>query len=113
MELKETSRDGVVILEMSGKLDAVTTPELTAWFDNKSDADPGRFIFDCAGLTYLSSAGLRGFLTVAKQIKSRQGRVAFCGLGGVVLEVFRVSGFVTIFETFPTIDAGLEAVKEA
>lgn len=111
MELIEQKEGSVVTLMLTGKMDAITTPEFSTWFGGRISAGECRFIIDCSGLTYLSSAGLRGFLTAAKQVKARQGRVIVCGLAGVVLEVFKISGFLTIYETCPNLDDALAAMK--
>lgn len=111
MELRERREDGVLVLEMSGKMDAIATPDFTAWFDSRISAGEYRFAVDCSGLSYLTSAGLRGVLTVAKQIRAKQGRLIFCGLSGVVLEVFEASGFLTILETCPTLPDARAAIQ--
>ena len=111
MELIETSADAAVVLQLSGKLDAVTTPDFTGWFDKRIASGDCCFVVDCSDLAYLSSAGLRGFLMIAKQIKSRQGRLIVCGLAGVALEVFQISGFLTILETRQDRQAALAAMQ--
>ena len=111
MELVEKKNGEVVTLAISGKMDAITTPEFNTWFDGKVSAGETRFVVDCGNLSYLSSAGLRGFMIVAKQIKAIQGRLILCGLAGVALEVFRVSGFLTIYETYSSLEDALSALK--
>ncbi len=104
MELVEKGSDGVVVVAMIGKMDAVTAPEFTRWFEGRIESGGRSFVVDCAGLTYVSSAGLRGFLTVAKQVKALQGRLVISGLCGVAREVFQISGFLSLFETYPTVE---------
>lgn len=111
MELIETNEAAAVVLQISGKLDAVTTPDFTDRFEKRLANGDCCFVVDCSDLIYLSSAGLRGFLTVAKQIKAKQGRLIVCGLAGVALEVFQISGFLTILETRPDRQAALAAMN--
>lgn len=61
---------------------------------------PG-MIFDFAGLTYISSAGLRVVLLAAKRVKQGGGRFVLCGLSDPIREVFKVSGFLSILTVAP------------
>lgn len=56
------------------------------------------FHFDFRGLEYISSAGLRSLLVAAKQLKAKQGELVFSGLQGPVRDVFKISGFYSIFK---------------
>jgi anti-anti-sigma factor len=53
----------------------------------------GGVIIDCAGLDYVSSAGLRAFLLAARASQRAGLAFAMCALKPAVREVFDVSGF--------------------
>jgi anti-anti-sigma factor len=65
-----------------------------------SGTEPVRVIIDCAGLDYVSSAGLRVFLLASRA--SQRAGVAFsmCALTPAVREVFDVSGFSRVIEVY-------------
>jgi len=50
-------------------------------------------ILDCAGLDYVSSAGLRAFLVVARAAQRAGIAFSLCALQPAVREVFDLSGF--------------------
>jgi anti-sigma B factor antagonist len=54
---------------------------------------PKAVIIDCAGLDYVSSAGLRVFLLAAKGAQRAGISFAICALKPAVREVFELSGF--------------------
>jgi anti-sigma B factor antagonist len=54
---------------------------------------PKAVIIDCAGLDYVSSAGLRVFLLAAKGAQRAGIAFAICALKPAVREVFELSGF--------------------
>ena len=56
-------------------------------------AGPAGVIIDCAGLDYVSSAGLRVFLLAARASQRAGLAFSMCALTPVVREVFDVSGF--------------------
>ena len=70
-----------------------------------------RVILDLSGLEYISSAGLRVLLIVAKKVQQAQGKVALCGLTPNVREIFAISGFDAIFSIQPDAAAAIAAVR--
>jgi len=57
---------------------------------------PAALIIDCAGLDYVSSAGLRVFLLAARGAQRAGTAFAVCSLKPPVREVFDLSGFARI-----------------
>ncbi len=56
---------------------------------------------------YISSAGLRVFLMLARKVKESGGRLALCGLGASVKQVFDLAGFSALFAIEPGVDQGV------
>ena len=56
-----------------------------------------------SGLDYISSAGLRVFLATARLMQSAGGHCGFAALSPQVRDVFRLSGFLELFEIHPTV----------
>lgn len=97
MEIRTAKEGTATIVTVAGKLDAVTAPEYEKAISALIQSGDIRLIMDFAELGYISSAGLRVILAAAKQIKARDGRLAFANLSGNVREVFDISGFGGIF----------------
>lgn len=101
---------GVVVLAISGRMDAVTSPE----FDNKIGSlisgGEASFALDFSGLEYISSAGLRSVLAAGKKIKGANGKLLITGLQGTVKEVFEISGFDSLFPVFTDVNDALGSV---
>jgi anti-anti-sigma factor len=53
---------------------------------------------DLAKLDYISSSGLRAFINVRKEIEKISGRLVLSSLQAKVMEVFRISKLLSIFE---------------
>lgn len=107
MEFASQKQGGFVVVSVTGRMDAVTAPEFEAKAAELMDAGDNSFIVDLGSLDYISSAGLRSILSVAKKLKAGQGRIRFCNLGGMVQEVFSVSGFSSMFPIFDTLEDAL------
>jgi len=61
---------------------------------------PAAVIIDCAGLEYVSSAGLRAFLLAARTAQRAGCQFALCGLQPSVRDVFELSGFSRIITIY-------------
>jgi len=61
---------------------------------------PAGVIIDCAGLDYVSSAGLRVFLLAARTSQRAGLALAICALKPAVREVFDVSGFSRVIAVY-------------
>lgn len=94
------------VLHLSGRLDAMTSPLLEERLQpilNESNAGH-RVLFDCSGLTYVSSAGLRVFLLAQREMSGRGGGVAFGGVVGPVLDLFRLAGLDAVLPIAPSVE---------
>jgi anti-anti-sigma factor len=87
------------IFALSGRLDTLTSPSLEQQLQPLlEDAVGGdRAVFDCADLSYVSSAGLRVFLLAQRRLGLRGGGIAFARVTQPVLELFRLAGLDSIF----------------
>lgn len=111
MKLLRTLQDDIAVVAVSGRLDAMTTAdferESLAWIDGGDR----KILLDFAGLEYISSAGLRGILALAKRAKAVDGSVAVCAMTGMVAEVFAISGFDAFIPVVATADEGLRTLR--
>jgi anti-anti-sigma factor len=108
MQITVTTQAGVTIAALVGRMDAMTTVEFDRWLAEQLTRGETCFVLDMHRLEYISSAGLRSLLAAAKQVKSKNGSLLLCQLGGTVEEVFRISGFLAIFKTFGSVEEALK-----
>ncbi len=54
-------------------------------------------------MDYISSAGLRCFMLAEKQAKAQGGTVVVAAMQPVVKEIFEISRFTLVFDTFATV----------
>lgn len=99
LDIQTTVQDGVVIVRLLGSLDTTTSAAAMERV-HALVADKTRMLLDCSALTYVSSAGLRVFLTTTKKLAAAGGALRLCGLNETVKEVFEISGFQALFKVF-------------
>jgi len=104
MQVTEQVQDGVRIVRPEGRLDTNTAPDFERHLTDRLEAEVVPLVLDLSALDYISSAGLRVVLLVAKQMKTRNAKMALCALKGNVREVFDISGFLQILQVYDTLD---------
>lgn len=111
MNVSIEERGEIRILRIEGRLDGTTMQELESRFLALAESGCARFVFDLTDLIYISSAGLRVMLLAVKKTKAAGGKLALHGLNDNVNEIFRISGFSTIFSLFGTAEEALAFVS--
>jgi anti-sigma B factor antagonist len=102
MDIIESQLNASTVLALSGRLDGLASPALEQKVDALIAGGARSIVFDCSGLGYVSSAGLRSFLTSAKKLKAAGGKASFAALTPAVHEVFELSGFLTVLTVHAT-----------
>jgi anti-anti-sigma factor len=93
MEFAEEPAGEVTIVRLSGRFDSSAAPPAEERFARLLDPATPRLAIDLSRLDYISSAGLRVLLVVAKRVQQANGKVVLFGLVPNVREVFSISGF--------------------
>ena len=111
MEFTQEQAGDVVIVKLSGRLDSSTAPPTEESFTRLLANGPLHLAIDLSSLEYISSAGLRVLLVVARKLQQAKGKVVLFGLVPNVREVFQISGFDRIFAIQPDMPAAVAAVQ--
>ncbi len=94
MTINKSSNAGKLIINLEGRLDTTTAPQLEA--ELKTSLNNMTVLeFDFSGLEYVSSAGLRVILA-AQKVMNKQGQMIIKNVNDTIMEVFEITGFVDI-----------------
>ena len=85
----------LVTLEITGRLDTTTAPNLETVVKDLSE-DTKELVFNMAELEYISSAGIRVLLGAYKKMKSHQGIMRIERANDLVYEVFEATGLLQL-----------------
>lgn len=107
MQIKSAAEAGDVVMAVSGSVDAATVADFDAEWKKCLEDGAQKLIVDLSGVDYISSAGLRGILMLAKTAKAKAAKVGFAGASGMVADMFRLSGFLSILAVFPDKNSAL------
>jgi anti-sigma B factor antagonist len=88
----------VTLFTLNGYLDAHTAPQFEKAIQAEVDAGHVRLVVDCAGLTYISSAGLGVFMSFIEEVREAGGDIKLCAIVPAVYQVFEILGFPELFD---------------
>ncbi|GAB0150300.1 MULTISPECIES: STAS domain-containing protein [Marichromatium] len=109
MELAVQQTPSAQIIALRGRLDTLTAPSYEARALALIDDGATRIVLDLAGLTYISSAGLRSLIVTAKALQQQGGVLLLASLTGNVRDVFEMAGLDAIFKTYDSVATALDA----
>jgi len=101
IEIQQEQLGSVRLLTLGGRLDTETAVDVELALQDLLGAGEREFLIDLSGIGYVSSAGLRVLLSLAKQLDGGKGSLRLCGLNPAVTQVFDVAGFSKLFAIFP------------
>jgi anti-anti-sigma factor len=70
----------------------------------------GAIVVDLGGMHYVSSAGLRSFIILAKQARAKNQTIALAGMSDEVSEIFEISGLLELFKIYDSVEAAVAAL---
>ena len=108
MEIEIKKGEKAVVVSLKGRMDAVTAPELEKQINGFIKEGESCFVINFENLEYISSAGLRVVLVIAKKLKPVNGQMLISNLKGVVKEVFEISGFTSLLQIYETEEEALK-----
>jgi len=107
MQITDEQAGDVTVVAIAGRVDSTTSSALDVHLTNLGQGGRYHVVVDFSGVDYISSAGLRVMLALAKRTKQTQGRLALCGLNDAVRQVFSLAGFLPLFTVETTRELAL------
>ena len=87
----------LVTLEITGRLDSTTAPNLETVINELSE-DTKELVFDMSELEYILSAGIRVLIKAYKKMKENQGIMRIEKVNDMVREAFEITGLTQMLE---------------
>ena len=87
-----------LITRFSGRLDTAAAVQTAQDVKPLMEAQNAVIILDCTDLEYISSSGLRIFLSVRKEAAAHGSKVIVRSINDDIRQVFMMTGFISLFE---------------
>ena len=96
MKLTTEKNGSALTVHLSGEVNILTAPELSALLDKEL---PGvkALTLDFTECDYVSSAGLRVLLATFKKLKAAGGSMELANVGTGLMNVFQITGLARVF----------------
>jgi anti-anti-sigma factor len=96
MEVTIENRNEQVVISLSGRLDTTNSDIFDKKIADLILTPPANMVVDCSELTYISSSGLRVFLSLQKSANASKTKCTFCNVNSDIKEIFDMTGFSRI-----------------
>ena len=111
MEVRtEVTDRAIALAEVAGEVDAYTSVDLEKALESLAAAPHARLAVDFAGVTFLSSSGLRVLLKASRAASSRGCEMRLFGLRPQVVRVFQLAGFDRVLHVVATREEAEEGI---
>lgn len=107
LAISSTKNQDSLVVTLDGRIDANSAKELEQQCLSWIDEGEKKLIMDFSAVNFISSAGLRVILLIAKKLEPVQGKVKLCGLNATLNDVFEISGFSKLFDIVPSVAEAL------
>lgn len=97
METKIKEENGCMVAVLKGRLDTAAAAQTTKDVEPLMTTECKEIILDCTDLEYISSSGLRIFISLLKSAKTRGGNVIVSNINEDISKVFQMTGFNKLF----------------
>ena len=101
--------DNLCVIALADRIDVSSSPELEKLFGQLLDNGQDAILCDFSKTEYISSMGLRVFLSTLKRTVKTGGQLSLCCLNPGVMEIFDMTGLTGLFQIFDTSAAALAA----
>lgn len=97
MTLTITDEGSYMLAVLDGRLDTAASTEFSKDMQPLLDNANKNITLDCEKLAFISSSGLRLFLTLRKAAQAKGGEITIKNVSPEVKQVFTITGFVSLF----------------
>jgi anti-anti-sigma factor len=109
MELKQQLVGQVTLIEVVGRVDSANAPIMQDRVASLIAGGTASILLDLANVEYISSAGFRSLLILAKQASQAKARFGLCSLSPKLRRLFDLGGFLDLLPIASTREEGLAA----
>lgn len=102
MNLHSFTSDNVTVVEVVGRIDSYTAPELKAQLTNASTTFPAQLVVDLKDVSFMDSSGLAALVVGMKQCRANGGDLYIAGPKQPVRMVLELTRLDKAIEIFPS-----------
>ncbi len=109
MIITQRKEQDIDIVEISERMVMDNVAEVQSSIKSITQDGSVKLILDLSQLVHIDSSGCSVLIWALKYIKTREGKVALCGLTSNVRALLELTRVIELFSVFASIDEALEA----
>lgn len=98
MNIRIEHEGNIVVARFAGRLDTAAAVEIMPDIQTLANQADKHIVLDCSELAYISSSGLRLFLTLRKESAAKGGKLQVRNINADIRQVFMMTGFISLFD---------------
>lgn len=99
--------DETQVFELQGSLDIATSPTVRAALLDAAERGQHRLVVDLSRLDFIDSTGLGALIGSQRRAKENSGEVRLVAREGQILRLLRITGLLTVFAVYRTLEDAL------
>ncbi|MCB1307809.1 MAG: STAS domain-containing protein [Leptospiraceae bacterium] len=103
------TENSILIMSLTGMLDGESARQIEKKFAELFSEENFRIIVDCAGLDYMSSAGLGALMSALQRARDNDGDIKILNMSETVQRLFRAVGLHQLFRIYSSKDEALNS----
>jgi anti-anti-sigma factor len=111
VEITEIKSGAVTTVALKGRIDSTTAGPLKDRLCALAESVPAKLVIDFRDVAYISSAGFRTLLIIAKQTEDVSGALALCSISSEVRRLFEIAAFTELFLILPSREEAIAALS--
>ena len=111
MLIQSESHENLVIVRPQGDISKSVAAELNELLDTAIDDGARLMVFDCSGLSHISSDGLKVLLKTLRRLRDTDGRAVLAATSGRVHSVMEASGLITLMQAYDSPEEAIAALN--
>jgi anti-anti-sigma factor len=112
MDVTTERESGVLYCLLKGRVDGDSAEQLYETVSGEVTPDDAALVADLSEVPFVSSAGLRSFVQLARASDSQGVKFSVCGMSQGVNEVFEMTGLNRIMPIFANRNEAKEAIAQ-
>jgi len=97
MKVNIEQQEHETLISIEGRLDTMHAAEFERAANQIKESSMEKVILDCTQLSYISSSGLRIFLSLQKAATTKKGLLIVRNMNDTIKEIFDMTGFTNLF----------------
>ncbi len=107
MDISCENRDDIVVLNLVGKIDIDSSPELKAKVAELIEENNKNIFIDFSGISFMNSSGLGALISIVKDVRAKDASLTIINPTTFIKSLFKLTQLDKIFTIYDSVEEAL------